>query len=169
MPIETTRQQQLQCADLVLRALVARIPFIQFMQISFERRGNELTALFPYHEQFIGNPNPAALHGGATAGLLEITAIVQLTWATLQPQIEALTVDPAQLQAETLAQSVALPKTIDISVDYLSRGQPQDAYARAKVSRSGRRYASVLVEAWQDDVQRPFAHATGHFLMPAVP
>jgi acyl-coenzyme A thioesterase PaaI-like protein len=34
------------------------------------------------------------------------------------------------------------------------------------VNRQGRRYASVHVEAWQDNGQRLFAQATGHFLMP---
>jgi hypothetical protein len=31
----------------------------------------------------------------------------------------------------------------------------------------GRRYASVHVEAWQDNRARPIAQATGHFLMPS--
>ena len=51
-------------------------------------------------------------------------------------------------------------------VDYLRSGLPRDAYARARVNRSGRRYASVHVEAWQDNRSRLFAQATGHFLMP---
>lgn len=34
-----------------------------------------------------------------------------------------------------------------------------------RVNRVGRRYASVFVEAWQDQRARPFAQATGHFLM----
>ena len=59
-----------------------------------------------------------------------------------------------------------LPKTIDFTVDYLRSGLPRDAYARARVVRSGRRYASVHVEAWQDNRARLFAQATGHFLMP---
>ncbi|MEO0372205.1 MAG: PaaI family thioesterase, partial [Pseudomonadota bacterium] len=45
-------------------------------------------------------------------------------------------------------------------------GLPRDSYARARVNRSGRRYASVHVEAWQDNRDRPHAQATGHFLMP---
>ena len=45
-------------------------------------------------------------------------------------------------------------------------GLPRDAYARARVNRSGRRYASVHVEAWQDNRARLFAQASGHFLMP---
>ena len=59
-----------------------------------------------------------------------------------------------------------LPKTIDFTVDYLRSGLPRDAYARARVNRSGRRYASVHVEAWQDNRTRLIAQATGHFLMP---
>ena len=59
-----------------------------------------------------------------------------------------------------------LPKTIDLTVDYLRSGLPRDAYARARVNRSGRRYASVHVEAWQDNRSRLFAQGTGHFLMP---
>ena len=42
----------------------------------------------------------------------------------------------------------------------------QYAYARARVNRSGRRYASVHVEGWQDNRSRLFAQATGHFVMP---
>ncbi|HHC29292.1 MAG TPA: PaaI family thioesterase, partial [Rhodobacterales bacterium] len=60
-----------------------------------------------------------------------------------------------------------LPKTIDFTIDYLRTGLPRDAYARARVVRSGRRYASVQVEGWQDNRERPFAAATGHFLMPS--
>ena len=63
----------------------------------------------------------------------------------------------------------ALPKTIDFTVDYLRTGLPRDAYARARVNRMGRRYASVHVEAWQDNRARLFAQATGHFLMPQEP
>jgi acyl-coenzyme A thioesterase PaaI-like protein len=59
-----------------------------------------------------------------------------------------------------------LPKTIDFRVVYLRTGLRRDAYARARVNRSGRRYASVHVEAWQDNRQKLFAQATGHFLMP---
>ncbi len=77
--------------------------------------------------------------------------------------MESGTLDPATLTPETLPR---LPKTIDFTVDYLRSGLPRDAYARARVNRSGRRYASVHVEAWQDNRSRPIAQATGHFLMP---
>ena len=61
-----------------------------------------------------------------------------------------------------------MPKTIDFSIDYLRSGKPRDAYARAVVSKRGRRVANVRVEAWQDERQRPIATAHGHFMMPRV-
>ena len=59
-----------------------------------------------------------------------------------------------------------MPRTIDFTVDYLRTGLPRDAYARARITRLGRRYASVSVEAWQDERDRPFAAAIGHFSIP---
>ncbi len=101
-----------------------------------------------------------ALHGGVTAAFLEMTAIIELAWSSLWADVESGAVD-----AENPG-PVALPKTIDFTVDYLRSGLPRDAYARARINRSGRRYASVHVEAWQDNRARLFAQATGHFLMP---
>ena len=142
-----------------LRGLVEGVPYIGFLGIRFDRRGDELTAVLPYHDSLIGNPLIPALHGGATAAFLEVTAIVELAWSTLWDGMEAEgALPPGPLR---------LPKTIDFTVDYLRAGLPRDAYARARVNRSGRRYASVHVEAWQDNRTRLFAQATGHFLMPA--
>jgi len=150
--------------DGVLRALVEGIPYIGFLGMGFDRRGDELTALLPYREALIGNPLIPALHGGATAAFLELTAVIVLTWTSIWEDMEAGLIDPAALTPDTMPR---LPKTIDFTVDYLRAGLPRDAYARARVNRSGRRYASVHVEAWQDNRDRPFAQATGHFLMPA--
>lgn len=149
--------------DAALRALVGSVPYISFMGLQFDRRGDELTATLPFREELIGNPILPALHGGATAGFLEATAIIELAWTGLWEDIEQNRVDPQSLTPETMPR---LPKTIDFTVDYLRSGLPRDAYARARVNRSGRRYASVHVEAWQDNRSRLFAQATGHFLMP---
>ena len=148
--------------DAMLRRLVEGVPYIGFMGIQFDRRGDELTAIMPFKEDLIGNPILPALHGGATAAFLEVTAISELSWSVLWEDMEAGRLDPAA-GAEILPR---LPKTIDFTVDYLRSGLPRDAYARARVNRSGRRYASVHVEAWQDNRSRLFAQATGHFLMP---
>lgn len=149
--------------DAALKALVAAIPYAAFLGIRFDRRGDELTAVLGFEEKLIGNPLLPALHGGATAAFLEVAAIVELGWSSLWEAVETGTLDARDLTPETLPR---LPKTIDFTVDYLRSGLPRDAYARARVNRSGRRYASVHVEAWQDNRSRPIAQATGHFLMP---
>jgi uncharacterized protein (TIGR00369 family) len=141
--------------DGALERLVTAVPYIAFMGIRFDRRGDELTAILPYQDMLIGNPVLPALHGGATAAFLEVAAIVELAFGLMWETVEA--------GGEA---RVLLPKTIDLTVDYLRPGLPRDAYARARVNRSGRRYASVHVEAWQDNRERLFAQATGHFLMP---
>ncbi len=138
----------------ILRNRAATIPYLQFLGIRFESAGDELTVILPYQPMLIGNPILPALHGGVTAAFLEVTAIVGLVWA-------GLTEDSGPLTTEQL------PKTIDITMDYLRAGQARDAFARARINRSGRRYASVHVEAWQDSPSRLFAQCTGHFLMPA--
>ncbi|MFV0332476.1 MAG: PaaI family thioesterase [Tropicimonas sp.] len=158
-PVQTIKERR----DGALDALVGTVPYIGFLGIRFDRRGDELTAILPYAGKLIGNPVLPALHGGATASFLEVTALIGLGWSILWEEIESGAADPATVTAATLA---PLPRTIDFTVDFLRPGLPRDAYARALVNRSGRRYASVHVEAWQDNRSRPFAQATGHFLMP---
>ncbi|MDR0808194.1 MAG: PaaI family thioesterase [Gemmobacter sp.] len=158
-PVQMVKQRR----DGVLRRLVEGVPYITFLGIQFDRRGDELTALMPYKEDLIGNPMLPALHGGAMAAFLEIAAIIELSWSFLWEEMESGQLDPAGIDGADLPR---LPKTIDFTVDYLRSGLPRDSYARARVNRSGRRYASVHVEAWQDNRVRLLAQATGHFLMP---
>lgn len=158
-PVQVVKQRR----DAALKALVHGIPYSQFLGIEFDRRGDELTAVMPFQDTLIGNPLLPALHGGATAAFLEVTAIIGLSWSMLWDEIENGRLDPERLAEGKLPR---LPKTIDFTVDYLRSGLPRDAYGRAQVARSGRRYASVHVEAWQDNRARPFAQASGHFLMP---
>lgn len=149
--------------DGALAALVSSIPYLQFLGIRFDRRGDELTAVMPYDPKLIGDPRLPALHGGATASFLETAAIVELAWSAMWEDVEAGRLTPDAALPDSLPR---LPKTIDITVDYLRSGLPRDAYARARVVRSGRRYASVQVESWQDNRARLLAQATCHFLMP---
>ena len=149
--------------DSTLAALVGAVPYIGFLGVSFDRRGDELTAVLGYDDKLIGNPLVPALHGGAIASFLEVTAIMELSFNMLWDDVEQGRIDAENLGAATLPR---LPKTIDFTVDYLRSGLPRDAYARATITRAGRRYASVQATAWQDNKDRPFAQATAHFLMP---
>jgi acyl-coenzyme A thioesterase PaaI-like protein len=158
-PVQVVKERR----DAALKAIVHGVPYIQFLGIEFERRGDELTAVLPFDEKLIGNPMLPAIHGGVTAAFLEVAAIIELSWSLIWEEMESGRLDPKTLDPDHLPR---LPKTIDFTVDYLRTGLPRDAYARARVNRSGRRYSSVHVEAWQDNRTRLFAQGTGHFLMP---
>lgn len=158
-PVQVIKQRR----DAALSALVQGVPYIQYLGVRFDRRGDELTAILPFDDKLIGNPFLPAIHGGVTAAFLEVTAMISLNWFWLWEDVETGVLDPETMRRGTLPR---LPKTIDFTVDYLRSGLPRDAYARARINRSGRRYASVHTEAWQDNRDRPFAQATAHFLMP---
>lgn len=159
-PVQVVKQRR----DAALRALAGGVPYIRFLGIEFERRGDELTGILPFRDVLIGNPLLPALHGGATAAFLEVTAVMTLNWSYLWDDLEAGKLDLEGCAPRDLPR---LPKTVDFTVDYLRTGLPRDAYARARITRAGRRYASVQVEAWQDNKDRLYAQAMGHFVMPA--
>ena len=158
-PMHVVKQRR----DGVLGALIDGVPYIQFLGISFERRGDELTGVLHFDEKLIGNPILPALHGGVTAAFLEVTSIITLSWEHLWPLVEAGELSPEEMVRDRMPR---LPKTIGFTVDYLRSGLPREAYARATINRAGRRYASVRAEAWQDNRNKLFAEASGRFLMP---
>ncbi len=127
-----------------LKSLFEMVPYAKFLGVQFELKGDELTAVLPFKESLIGNPMLPALHGGVVGAMMELTAVAQMF----------------------LTQGTGkIPKTIDISIDYLRSGRPTDTYARAHVTKLGRRIANVRVEAWQLDRGDPIAALHGHFLL----
>jgi acyl-coenzyme A thioesterase PaaI-like protein len=127
--------------------LTELIPYARWVGISMRNVTGELLGHLTYSDMLIGNAALPALHGGTLGALLESTAIFQLLWD---------------------AETVVLPKTIDITVDYLRSGRPVDTWAKGIITRQGRRVANVRAEAWQEDRQRPIAIAHGHFLIMPV-
>jgi uncharacterized protein (TIGR00369 family) len=121
-----------------------RIPYARFLGVRAELHGDEVTLVLPFRHDLIGNPMLPALHGGVVGAFMELTAIAQVSLT---------------------ASVTALPKTIDITIDYLRSGKPQDTYARARVVKVGRRIANVSVEAWQAERASPIAAMRGHFRM----
>ncbi len=125
-------------------ALLERIPYARFLGIGVDRKGSELTTILPFADHLVGNVALPALHGGAIGAFLEFTAVIQLLFDS---------------------DSERLPRTIDISIDYLRSGRPLETYGRAVVTKHGRRVANVRCEAWQEERHRPIATAHGHFLL----
>ena len=143
--------------DDLLDRLSRSIPYIRFLGLKFERRGDEITALMPFRPELVGNPLLPALHGGATGAFLEITGVTQLLSDTA--------VKDAAGGALPEDYVPVMPKPIDITFDYLRSGKPLDTYARALVQRRGRRVANVRIEAWQEERAKLIAAAHGNFLL----
>ena len=158
-PVDTLRARR----DEALRGLVDSVPYHRFLGVSFQRLGDELTARLTFGDRLIGNPAVPALHGGVTGAFLEITAIVQLAWDTTWSIMESGPDGQARIAAGAFP---PMPKTVDMTIDYLRAGRPRDVFARAQVTKRGRRIANLRIEAWQDERARPIAVAHGHFLLP---
>ena len=142
------------------------MPYIGFLGVTFDRRGDELTAVLNYDDKADRQLRCVpALHGGAIASFLEVTAIMD---AELQHALGRRGGGGASTPIRSRprpCRGCPRPSTSpSITCAPACRAMPM---ARARVNRQGRRYASVHVEAWQDQRQRLFAQATGHFLMPS--
>jgi acyl-coenzyme A thioesterase PaaI-like protein len=61
--------------------------------------------------------------------------------------------------------TVKVPRTVNITVEYLRSAARLDTFARAHFIRHGRRVANVRIEAFQTDPSRPVAAANAHFLL----
>lgn len=146
-----------------LAALTGTVPYIRFLGIQFERRGDELTAIMRYSDRIVGNPAIPAIHGGAMGAFMETAAVVQLAWDGLIESLDAGDFSVEQLSAGDFPPP---PRTVGITVDYLRSGQSRDTFARAIVQRRGRRVANVRVEAWQESRNRLIASMHGNFSLP---
>jgi len=126
------------------QGLLDLIPYARFLGLSCAMVGEELITTMRFGDHLIGNPALPALHGGTLGALLESAAIFELLWR---------------------AETIVLPKTITLTVDYLRSGAPVDTHARSVVTRQGRRVTNVRMEAWQTDRSTPVATAHAIFLV----
>jgi uncharacterized protein (TIGR00369 family) len=126
------------------QGLIDLVPYARFLGLTAALHGDELITTMRYGEHLIGNPRLPALHGGTLGALLESAAIYELLWRS---------------------ETVVLPKTITLTVDYLRSGAPVDTHARGVVTRQGRRVTNVRMEAWQADRSAPVATAHAIFLV----
>jgi uncharacterized protein (TIGR00369 family) len=126
------------------QGFVDAIPYAQFLGLSGGMVDGELVTTMRYGDHLIGNPALPALHGGTLGALLESAAIFEMLWR---------------------AETIVLPKTITITVDYLRSGAAVDTHARGIVTRHGRRVTNVRMEAWQTDRGTPVATAHAIFLV----
>lgn len=134
-------------SDVAIQSLddfLQRVPYVRFLGMRVELAGDEMTAVLPFSQHLIGNPVLPAIHGGVIGAFMELTALAQLALAEPGGRV---------------------PKTIDVTIEYLRSAGARDTYARAILRKVGRRVANVQVEAWQESRSKPVAGLTGHFLL----
>ena len=127
--------------------VLAAIPYARLLGLSVDVVDGDPITTMRASQSLIGNPILPAIHGGTVGALLESAAIFKLVWEI---------------------RSIAVPKTINITVDYLRSARVIDTHARATITKHGRRVANVQVRAWQADESKPVAAAHAHFLLKAM-
>ncbi len=127
-----------------IAAINELIPYAGVVGLQAFRDESGLVTVLRYRESNIGNFILQAIHGGVVGALLEHAAILHLL---LETEIKAV------------------PKIVNLSVDFLRPCLAGDTYARGKVIKQGRRIVNVRAEAWQENPDRPVAAAHAHFLL----
>lgn len=123
---------------------VQAIPFSRFLNLEVSRDDEGLLTTMRFTPHLVGNSIVQALHGGTLGALLESAAIFSLLWE---------------------GQTGVTPKTINITVQYLRSAATVDTFARAVITRQGRRVATIQASAWQESREKPVASAQAHFLL----
>ncbi len=124
------------------KPLLDHLTYARFLNLKTDIYGDEVTVVMPFSEHLIGNPLIPALHGGSTAALLELAAMAKVSH------------DYPRLR---------LPRPINVSIAYLRVGKASDVYARAHISKAGKKVAYVTASAWQEGQDKPIATLTAHF------
>ena len=127
-----------------VNANVARVPFFRFLNFEVQSMDDfHAEAEMTFEAHHIGNPIMEHYHGGIIASFMEATAAI-----AVQPDFTEV---PA--------------KPINLTVDYLRPGVKGPLYARANVTRKGKRIASVSVITWQTGREKQVAEGLYPFLL----
>lgn len=120
------------------------VPYAKSVGLEVFLDDGGLVTVLRYRETNVGNYQLGLIHGGVVGALLEHAAVMHLLLET----------DVA-----------AVPKIVNLSIDFLRPVRGADAFARGTVIRQGRLVANVRAEVWQDDPTKPLAAAHAHFLL----
>jgi len=125
-----------------LARLFESVPFMQFLGMRFDSLEDGRALLrIPFRPELIGNPELPALHGGVISALLD-TCGGAAVWTRIGEHDRV--------------------STVDLRVDYLRPGRPEDLLGQARVIRAGNRVAVTELRAFQPgSPDEPIAVGTG--------
>ncbi len=112
-----------------VRRIFELSPFLGFLGMEFESvEEGRVVMRVAFRRELIGNPELPALHGGVVSALLD-TCGGAAVWTRIAPEDRV--------------------STVDLRVDYLRPGRPEDLFAEARVIRVGNRVGVTELRAWQ--------------------
>jgi uncharacterized protein (TIGR00369 family) len=118
-------------------AIETLIPFNRFLGMKVqEMKSGKVTLILPFREEFIGDPERPALHGGVISTLIDMAGGAAV-WTELEG-------------SDRLA-------TVDLLVDYLIPAAPASLTAEARILRIGNRVAVAHITVHQEGNDRPIA------------
>jgi uncharacterized protein (TIGR00369 family) len=126
-------------------ALVGLDRYLTALGLHAEQRDDGVVLVLPPLDRHVAIPGPDSLHGGVIAAFLEATASLLLR-----------------------ASTGGDVRTVEFTSDFLRPAPLAPTCAQAVVIRHGRRFASVRVDAWQGDRERPVAAGYGRFVIATV-
>ncbi|MBB5187987.1 acyl-coenzyme A thioesterase PaaI-like protein [Zhongshania antarctica] len=128
--------------DAEFQQRISQVPYARTLGIQIG--GEDACFLLPVKKSNIGNPTLPALHGGAIAGFMELSAMIHILQHSKNDKI---------------------PKVVDFAVDYVRAGKYVATHSRCKLVYLGRRMINESVSAWQEDETAPIAMARAQFLV----
>ncbi|TVR76499.1 MAG: hotdog fold thioesterase [Chitinophagaceae bacterium] len=118
------------------------IPLHKWWGISLEEIEEGYAKIkIPFRKEFIGDPRIQSIHGGIIATALDSAG-------------GAAGITTLQSAEDTLS-------TIDMRVDYLQRGRPEDFYVESKITRSGNRIIVTSMWAYHNNKSDLIAEGKG--------
>lgn len=133
----------------IARQFIEAIPFSQALQMNLDEIGDGMAVIsMPYSKGLVGDPSTGVIHGGAVSALMDTCG-----GAAVMSHPEAL----------------ASTATIDLRIDYMRPAAPGHRItARAECYHVTRSVAFIRAEAFDEDMKRPVAAATGAFTVQRV-
>jgi len=117
---------------LFIEVVEQKIPMAKFIGVKvLEIKEGYVKLLFPYREEFIGDPRSKRLHGGYTATAVDLAGgVAAMTYMTSQEDDVA---------------------TIDMRIDYIRPGKAKEIIAEGKVISKRRRSVVTDMKIYHPD------------------
>lgn len=128
----------------IVRDFIEALPFSKALQMQMEEMADGRAVIsMPYSKELVGDPATGVIHGGAVSALMDTCGGAAVM---SHPQTKSATA------------------TLDLRIDYMRPATPGDRItARAHCYHVTRSVAFIRAEAFDADLERPVAAATGAF------